>query len=236
MVRGALFWQERAPWTLAGSKETISWGIPMEAWWEGLTALNKVFAISALAFSVAFLVQMIMMLIGLDVHGHDIGGTDIHAPDMHDIHHVPGVDDGAHGATLTFLSVRSIMAFGTLFTWAGTLYLATGTPLILAIVYSFLWGLAGLFAVSFLLYWLLHMQEEGNVPLWKAVGEEGTVYMDIPERGIGKVRILYGRTVCFVNARSRSGEPLLAGTAVKAVGTLDERTLEVDLLTKNEED
>jgi hypothetical protein len=205
----------------------------MEAWWEGLSALNKVFAIFALAFSVAFIVQMIMMVLGLDAHGHDIGGSDIHAADMHDVDHA---SDGASGATLTFLSVRSIMAFGTLFTWAATLYLATGTSLILAIVYSVLWGLAGLLAVSFLLYWLLRMQEVGNVPLWKAVGEEGTVYMDIPERGTGKVRILCGRTICFVNARGRSGKPLLAGTAIKAVGTLDERTLEVDLLTKNEED
>ena len=207
----------------------------MEAWWEGLTALNKVFAIAALAFSVAFLVQMIMMLIGLDVHGHDFGGADIHAADIHDIHHVPGVEDGAHGVTLTFLSVRSVMAFGTLFSWAGTLYLATGTSPILAIFYSVLWGLAGLFGVSFLLFWLLRMQEVGNVPLWRAVGEEGTVYMDIPEGGIGKVRILCSGTICFVNARSRSGEPLSAGTAIKAVGTLDERTLEVDLAPKNEE-
>jgi hypothetical protein len=181
-------------------------------------------------------VQLIMMLIGLDAHGHDVGGTDVHAPDMHDIHHVPGVDDAAHGVTLTFLSVRSIMAFGTLFSWAGALYLATGTSPILAIFYSLLWGLAGLLGVSFLLYWLLGMQEVGNVPLWKAVGEEGTVYMDIPEGGIGKVRILCGRTICFINARSRSGEPFSAGTAIKAVGTLGERTLEVDLAPKNEED
>ncbi len=208
----------------------------MEAWWEGLSVLNKAFAISALAFSVAFLVQMIMMVLGLDVHGHDFWGTDIHAPDMHDIHHAPGLDDGAHGVTLTFLSVRSIMAFGTLFSWAGALYLATGTSPIIAIFYSVLWGLAGLFAVSFLLYWLLRMQEVGNVPLWKAVGEEGTVYMDIPAGGTGKVRILCGGTICFVNARSRSGAPLLAGTAIKAVGTLDERTLEVELLEKGEEE
>ena len=208
----------------------------MEAWWEGLTALNKVFAVFALAFSVAFVVQMIMMVLGLDVHGHDLGGADIHAPDVHDVGHTSGLDDGAHAVTLTFVSVRSIMAFGTLFTWAATLYLASGVSLILAIFYSVLWGLAGLFGVSFLLNWLLRMQEIGNVPLWKAIGEEGTVYMDIPEGGTGKVRILWGSTVCFVNARSKSNKPLLAGTPVKAVGTLDARTLEVEFLEKREED
>jgi hypothetical protein len=208
----------------------------MEAWWEGLSALNKVFAVCALAFSVTFIVQMIMMVLGLDAHGHDIGGSDIHAADMHDVSHASDADHGAAGVTLTFLSVRSVIAFGTLFTWAGTLYLATGTSLILAIIYSVLWGLAGLFGVSFLLYWLLGMQEVGNVPLWKAIGEEGIVYMDIPEGGTGKVRILCGGTICFVNARSRSNKPLLAGTPVKAVGTLDSRTLEVEFLEKREED
>jgi hypothetical protein len=209
----------------------------MEAWWEGLSVLNKVFAISALAFTVAFLVQLIMTVLGMDAQGHgDLGGGDIHAPDVHDFSHDAGLDDGSYGVTLTFLSVRSIMAFGTLFSWAGALYLAAGTSPILAIFYSVLWGLAGLFTVSFLMYWLLRMQEEGNVPLWKAIGEEGTVYMDIPEGGAGKVRILRGGTICFINARSRSGEPLLAGTKIKAVGTLDERTLEVDRAPKSEED
>ena len=70
----------------------------------------------------------------------------------------------------------------------------------------------------------------------KLLEEEGTVYMDIPEGSTGKVRILCGGTICFVNARSRSNKPLLAGTAVKAVGTLDARTLEVDFLEKSEED
>ncbi len=207
----------------------------MEAWWEGLTALNKVLAVSALGFSAAFIIQMIMMALGLDVQGHDVGG-DIHAPDMHGIEHGSGADDGAHAGTLTFLSVRSIMAFGTLFSWAGALYLATGTSPVLAVLYAILWGLGGLFGVSLLLYWLVGMQETGNVPIWKAVGEDGTVYMDIPAGGAGKVRILCGRTICFLNARSRSGGPLLAGTAIKAIGTIDERTLEVDLLQKNEED
>jgi hypothetical protein len=137
---------------------------------------------------------------------------------------------------LTFLSIRSLVAFGTLFSWAGTLYLASGTYVILAIVYSFLWGLAAMFGVAFLLYWLLRMQELGNVPLWKAIGEEGTVYMDIPARGVGKVRVFVGKTICFVNARSKSGDPLSAGTKVRAVAAIDERTLEVEALEKREED
>jgi hypothetical protein len=206
----------------------------MEAWWEGLTTLNKAFAISALAFSAAFLVQLVIMLLGIDSDSHaDMGGAGVH--DIHDVHG-PDADHSAAGVAFSFVSIRSLMAFGTLFSWAGTLYLAGGTYAILAIVYSFLWGLVGMFAVSVLLYYLLRMQETGNVDLWKAIGETGTVYMDIPAEGAGKVRVMVGKTLCFINAQSKSGMPLFAGTAVKVVGLLDPRTIEVQPLDRLEED
>jgi hypothetical protein len=206
----------------------------MEAWWEGVTYLNKAFAISALAFSAAFLVQIVMMLLGMETGSHaDMGGADFH--DLHDVHGAEG-DHSAAGVTFTFVSVRSLMAFGMLFSWAGTLYLAGGTHAILAILYSLLWGLAGMFAVSVLLYYLLRMQETGNLDIWNAIGETGTVYMNIPAEGAGKVRVKVDKTLCFVNAQSKTGKPLVAGTAVKVVGVLDARTVEIEPLDKLEED
>jgi hypothetical protein len=209
----------------------------MEAWWEGVTYLNKAFAISALAFSAIFLVQIFMMLLGMETGSHaDMDGAGIH--DFHDVHdvHDAQADHSAAGVTFTFVSVRSLMAFGMLFSWAGTLYLAGGTYTILAIVYSFFWGLAGMFAVSVLLYYLLRMQETGNLDIWNAIGETGTVYMNIPAEGAGKVRVKVDKTLCFVNAQSKTGEPLVAGTAVKVVGVLDARTVEIEPLDKREED
>ena len=98
----------------------------MEAWWEGLTTLNKAFAISALAFSAAFLVQLVIMLLGIDsdTSTRISGGTGVH--DIHDVHG-PDADHSAAGVAFSFVSIRSLMAFGTLFSWAGTLYLAVGT-------------------------------------------------------------------------------------------------------------
>ena len=69
----------------------------MEAWWQGLGTLNKAFAVSALAFSVAFVVQLIVMLLGMDADGHAHMG----APGLHDIQpgQDPGVDHSMHGVT-----------------------------------------------------------------------------------------------------------------------------------------
>jgi hypothetical protein len=73
------------------------------------------------------------------------------------------------------------------------------------------------------------------VDLWKAIGENGTVYINIPADGVGKVRLKVDKTISFVNAQSKGGKPLLAGTSVKVVGVLDARTLEIEPLDKHEE-
>ncbi|MBI5252398.1 MAG: hypothetical protein HY912_23125, partial [Desulfomonile tiedjei] len=89
----------------------------MEAFWQGLSWLNKAFAMSALLFSVIFVWQVISMLIGGDMDSHvQADGADMsHAPDVHDhAHH--GADSAV---TFTLVSFRSIVAFGALFSWSG---------------------------------------------------------------------------------------------------------------------
>lgn len=210
----------------------------MESWWQGISALNKVFAMSALAFTALFLWQIFLMILGMDTGGHDhLGGGGV---DHGSLDHTGGGSgehaDGAgeEAVTFTLVSVRSLIAFGMLFSWAGTLYLAGGTSPILAILYSAAWGLAAMFLVSFVLFWLLRQQERGNASVWTAIGEEGTVYMNIPHEGTGKIRVMVSGAISFVNARSRDGSPLLAGTKVRVVGVVDDATLEVEGISNPE--
>lgn len=208
---------------------------PMEAWWNSLTFLNKGFAIAALTFSVLFLWQIISLLIGFSPDGHgdmmdssgDAGGdVDAHVDHGHD---GDAADHSAGGeVAFSLVSVRSVIAFGTLFSWAGTLYLMSGTHFILAVVYSFLWGVAAMFCVAYVVYQLLRMQEIGTSNLWSSLGEEGVVYLGIPEGGTGKVRVLVSGVVSFVNARTSDGKPLVAGTPVRVVGIIDDNILEVE--------
>ncbi|MBM4327486.1 MAG: hypothetical protein FJ118_10020 [Deltaproteobacteria bacterium] len=211
----------------------------MEAWWQGISALNKAFAVSALAFSVLFIWQIIVMIFGMDTNGHD-HVTDSSVDHGGGDHHVHGGADHAHGhdgeaVTFTLVSIRSLIAFGMLFSWAGTLYLAGGVWPVLAICYSIAWGLAAMFAVSFLLYWLLRQEEHGNASVWSAIGEEGTVYMNIPPKGAGKIRVMVSGAISFVNARSRDGEPVPAGAKVRVVGVLDDTLVEVERISNPEE-
>lgn len=199
----------------------------MEAWWEGLSALNKVFAVGALFFGVLFLWQLVGMFLGMDGHhqadtAHDHVGME-HEQDSGD----HGARTNGAGVSFSLVSIRSVIAFATLFTWAGTLYLTTGTTTVLALAYSFLWGLAAMFAVSYVVYKLVQLQEIGTASIWTAMGEEGSVYMNVPEGGLGKIRVKVSGTVSFVDARTADRRPLEAGTKVRVVGIVNDRTVEV---------
>jgi membrane protein implicated in regulation of membrane protease activity len=200
----------------------------METWWQGLTVLNKGFAVSAFFFSLLFLWQLAAALVGGNGDSHGDAG---HAA----ANHPAGDHAGEHGVgsaggpiAFSLVSVRSLIAFGMLFSWAGTLYLMTGSSIVPAIVYSAVWGLVAMVAVSYLVYHLVRLQETGTSSIWSAIGEEGAVYMNIPEGGCGKVRVMVSGAISFVKARAAGGRPILAGTKVRVVGVIDDTTIEVE--------
>jgi membrane protein implicated in regulation of membrane protease activity len=207
----------------------------MEAWWQGLSTLTQVFFLGAVFFSIIFAGQLISMLFGIGhFHGHldHVGGG--HHVDLasgaghhaHIAHH-----HGSHGSDksgFTFVSIRSLIAFGTLFFWAGTLYLMGGTSAAWAIGFSLIWGLVGMFVVSYLMYRLLGLEEIGNVDIATALFEEGTVYIGVPSDGVGQVRVKVSGMINYVKARSKTGEPVTRGTKVRVVGICGKNIVEIE--------
>lgn len=210
--------------------------------WRELSTLNQVFAVAAAFFSVLFLWQMIGAITGLaggeadlDTAGADAdvdaGDADVADTDADVSHDGLEGDHGGAGTMVAFklLSLRSIIAFGTLFSWAGTLYLPKeGMNVTGALIRAVIWGLAAMIIVSFLIYKLVGMQETGTASLKSALGQEGTVYANIPENGEGKVRVMVGGRVSFVRARSKDGSALTAGTKITVLRLRDASTLEVE--------
>lgn len=197
----------------------------MEAWWEGISTLNKVFVCSAVIFTLLFVWQLMMTMWGVDSHGGGHPGeTDIHSalesPIHYEVHDVGG-------DAFTLISTRSILAFGTLFSWSGALYLAEGTSILLTLLYGLIWGSLAMLGVSLILHFLLRMQEQGNASAWWALGEKGTVYINIPSDGPGKVRLMVRGVMSILNARSQNGRPILEGSSVKVVNILNPNTVEV---------
>jgi hypothetical protein len=162
----------------------------------------------------------------VDLGAHHGGADSAQHAGEHDVR----AEGTASLATFRLLSIRSILAFGTLFSWAGALYLQDAVFPVIALIRAVLWGLAGMVIVA-LFFWVLpRLTEEGTANLDTALGTTGQVYMNIPEDGMGQIRVLVSGTVSFVWARSRGGRPLVAGTMVRVVRRVDATTLEVEEL------
>ena len=211
----------------------------MASFWEALTPLHQAFIAAAIFFSTIFVWQLVSAFGSLGEAGADASdssdGVDIELDsDMPDLAEADGGDDLLSDATglTTFrlLSVRSMIAFCTLFTWGGALYLGQDISPAGAILRALLWGLAGMLVVAAFFWLLPHLSETGTSDLRTALNQTGEVYMNIPEGGAGQVKVLVSGALRFVRARSGDGEAIAAGTAVRVTRILDEATLEVQAI------
>ena len=211
----------------------------MLAWWDGLVSLNQGFYVLAVFFSTVFVWQFISSLSAIGAET-EAGDGDVEAGgDGPDVQAGDGADDlledSSGLATFRLLSVRSILAFGTLFSWAGALYLQQDIGTAGALIRALLWGLSGMVVVG-LFFWVLpRLSEEATSDLDTASGRSGPVYMNIPADGVGQVKVIVSGRLRFVRARSRNGRPLQAGTMVRIVRKLDAMTLEVEEVIQSEE-
>lgn len=195
----------------------------LNTWWGGLEPLARWFFSVAIFFSVFFLWQLVMALVGLT--GGD-GTIDSHVEST-DAHHSPD-DSDASMAAFKLLSFRSILAFLTLFFWSGALGLQRQASLRRAMAIALLWGLVAMFAVALLLYLMKRLTETGNLRVDSCVGARGTVYLDIPGGGTGEIRALCGGVMTHLKARTTVPGGLKSGAAVRIVKQVGPETVEVE--------
>lgn len=193
------------------------------AWWGSLTTFNQWFFIAAGFFTVFFLWQLIMAFVGVGAGDAEL---DSHV-DSAGVHH--GGDDASQSVlAFKLLSVRSILAFFMLFTWAGALYLSQHVSVTRSLVYAILWGTAALVIVAALFHVLCKLTSAGAARIGATVGVIGAVYLDIPAGGAGEVRVLCGDTMTHFKARLAGKEGLKAGAQVRVTKVLDANTVEVE--------
>lgn len=209
-------------------------------WWQSIGTLNQFLYGFASFFSILFAWQLIGSLLGLmDVHDMDAAHPDTAGLDHadlaggHDLSHA----DSSHGhdytghepvADFQLLTVRSILAFFTLFFWAAALYLTNGTAPFWTFSYALLWGTVAMVSVAFAFYILQRMVESGTPNIATCVGTRGVVYLDIPANGQGEARVLVSGAVSCVKARAVNGLAITAGTPVRVTRALGSTTIEVE--------
>lgn len=202
-------------------------------WWNALPVLTQAFYAAASVLSLLFLWQLVMALTGLGHHGDVPTAGDMHVET--DLQTGVGTME-AHAAgdvaeTITsfrLISVRSVLAFFTLFFWAGAFYLTAGLPMHTALLYGVLWGLGAGLLVAWLINLLRRTAESGTARISECVGAEGSVYLRIPPGGTGEVRVVIGGRMTHLPARATGDQEIPPGSAVRVVRKLDGNTIAVE--------
>jgi hypothetical protein len=212
----------------------------MQEWWVDLAGITQFFYGMAAFFSVFFLWQIIAAFMGLDGDDMDLGGTsadvDLDVDLAADAPDEINLDDVVESSqAFKILSLRSIVTFFTLFSWASALFTADGMPVGKAMAIGTIWGIAGMLAIAGIFYFMGKLTETGTKDIATCRGQIGSVYLDIPSEGFGEIKIVVSGVPEHVKAKSVNGEALSAGTQVRVVRVFDQALVGVEKLNANGE-
>ena len=89
---------------------------------------------------------------------------------------------------LRIFTIRGLVAFFSVFGWAGLALSRSGVPGGVSTLIAFLLGLGAMVVLALMLQGALRLQSDGTMDLKNALGLCGTVYLTVPPRrqGTGK--------------------------------------------------
>tara|TARA_R110002051_G_scaffold281538_1_gene343154 strand:+ start:4604 stop:5182 length:579 start_codon:yes stop_codon:yes gene_type:complete len=192
----------------------------MELWFEALGLFEKIYWVVAGISSVIFVILLILTLIGGDGGGID-GDVDA------EIESDTGID-------FQFLSFKNLMGFFTIFGWSGIACLNAELPKFAVVFISIVCGLAMMFAMASIFYYLAKLQSSGTLLLKNAINQVGEVYLTIGAKrsSIGKVSITVQGTLRELDALTEEITDLHQGNVVRVKAVTDNGILIVELLNK----
>jgi hypothetical protein len=186
----------------------------MNAWWEELTPLLRIFWSIALFASV---LQILMFLGSILGAGHDFD---------HDVH----VDGANAGAGAQILSVRTLVAGMVGFGWAGVLASQGGAGPVVTISVAVLCGVVFMLMIFGVMRFLFSMRSDGTLDYRNAVGITGRVYVTVPARrsGTGQVEIMLQGRLIMATAETDAAAPLSPQSPVRVSAAESDNTLLVE--------
>lgn len=160
-----------------------------------LSPLDRVFMICAAVGGLTFTVRMIMMFAG--------GGDSDMGGDME-------MDVGGDSDTsFQILTVEGLTVFFLMFGIIGLcLHISFHLPAVFAIAGAFAAGMASVWLIAKVMILVSKLQSSGTIDLRTAIGQEGTVYLRIPEEGTGKVNVTVQGRLKVMEALSNKKEEI----------------------------
>jgi hypothetical protein len=173
------------------------------------------FTVPALLGTAVFLVQLVLMTVGGDLHHGNAADAAVAG------------DSGDSTDAFKLLSVQSIAAFLMGFGWGGLGgRVGFDWPMPSSLMLGAGLGVVFVWVLGLLMKTMYGLESSGNVHAGDAVGREGSVYASVPaaKSGRGQVRVVIGQRERIYNAVS-DGEALPSGTRVRVTSVNDDQTL-----------
>lgn len=184
------------------------------AWYESIDAQLQFYWACALISSALFLIQLVLMITGMDFSDVDI---DVDVPDA---------DTG-----FSLVSIKSLITFFLGLGWAGvSFWNMIPNRIVLALV-GISVGVLFMLVFFLLLKQVLKLEHDGSYRLVDSVGKVADVYVPIPEgkTGIGKVQLSLNGSVLEFNALTE-GSRLATGQKARVREVVNNDTLLVESL------
>lgn len=185
-------------------------------WWDALLAMQKVYWMIAIPFSIIFILQLILSFFSGD-GGHDASGHD-------------GASGGAdHGMPFQFFTLKNMIAFFTIFGWSGIACLNGGLGHVTAIIISIVSGLVMMSVMASIFYFMSKMVESGNFDIKNALNKTGSVYIPVPagRKGKGQIQIKVQNSLRELDVVTDEELVIPTGTLVVVTEVLDGNLLVV---------
>ncbi len=174
--------------------------------YDGSGGMAFIFATSAVLGGILFLLWFALIMIG--------GIT----ADVFD--GLFGTDFDAMGADASFkaLTFQGIMAF-MMFFGLGGLYILEGdsSATTLAIVVGSITGFGSMYGTGKLFQLFVALQSDGTIDMDDAIGSVGTMYLRIPEGGVGQIQVESGSAMRTYNAKTEDGQAMSTGDFAEVI-------------------
>ena len=210
-------------------------------WFAGFDGTMQVFWICAIAASVVFVIQNVLMLMGIGDMDSDVDADvstdfDVHTDfDSGDASSDISTGHTGHEGTLgqagifSLFTVRNFINFFLGFGWGGVSLAPVIQNKTLLVLAAICCGLlfVGIFVV--LMRTILKLEHNGAFNIQDCVGKTASVYLRIPARreAAGKVQVSINGSVHELDAFT-DGDFLPTGTRVKVTGVIDKGSLLVE--------
>lgn len=183
----------------------------MEAWWEELDTIARVYWVIAITGTTFTTLLTVMAIAGLDT---DAGDFDMG-------------DASDHPSGLGILSTRAITAFFTGFGWVGAIASGQGLAWHVSGTAGAVAGAVMLFIMVKLMQFMYGLRHSGTINYQHCVGNEAEVYLRIPaaNSGHGQVTTTVQGRFRVIDARTKDLELIPRNQRVRVLAVLDASTL-----------